>query len=228
VRGVLARALRLLAILLGVVVALWVVGLFLYRWVDPPLTPLMLIRWPVEGRLDYRPVALSATATALRRAVIAAEDNRFCLHGGVDWQAVEDVIEEYETRGRLRGASTITMQTARNLFLFTGGGAARKLAEIPLAYAMEALWPKARIIELYLSVAEWGHGIYGAEAAARAHFGKSAAALSAREAALLAAVLPNPRRFDAGRPSPYVERRAARIQALAQRLGALDDCVTRK
>jgi monofunctional biosynthetic peptidoglycan transglycosylase len=222
---VLYRVLRIFGLAFGAVVAIWMLGLLAYRWIDPPLTPLMLIRWPVEGRLDYRPVPLAATAPALREAVIASEDNRFCLHAGVDWNAVEDALEEYETRGRMRGASTITMQTARNLFLWPGGGAVRKLFEVPLAYAMEALWPKRRIMELYLSIAEWGHGIYGAEAGARAHFGKDAAGLTRREAALLAAVLPNPRRFDAGKPSAYVDRRADRIMARARRLGGLDACV---
>jgi len=221
----LSRIGRFLALAFGIVFALWAVGLVAYRWVDPPATPLMLIRWFEEGRIDYRPVPLEATARALRNAVIASEDNRFCLHGGIDWNAVGDAYEEYETRGRLRGASTITMQTARNLFLWTGGGVIRKGFELPLAVALELLWPKRRIMEVYLSIAEWGHGIYGAEAAARRHFGKSASALSAREAALLAAVLPNPRRFDAGRPSAYIERRGAAIQRRAERLGAYTACV---
>jgi monofunctional biosynthetic peptidoglycan transglycosylase len=221
------RLFRLALLLFGAVLALWAVCLVAFRWVDPPATPLMLIRFVVEGRIEHRPVPLGAIAPVLRQAVIASEDNAFCLHAGVDWNAVADVLEEYETRGRLRGASTITMQTARNLFLWPGGGFFRKAIEVPLAYAMEFVLSKRRIMELYLSVAEWGHGIYGAEAAARAHFGKPAARLSRHEAALLAAVLPNPRRFDAGRPSAYIERRAAAIVARMNRLGTLDDCVGR-
>jgi monofunctional biosynthetic peptidoglycan transglycosylase len=219
------RLLRFALLLLGTVVLLWTACLVIYRWADPPITPLMVIRFFAEGRIEHRPVPLDRVAPALRRAVIASEDQAFCLHAGVDWNAVADVLEEYETRGRLRGASTITMQTARNLFLWPGGSFFRKAVEVPLAYAMELVLPKRRIMELYLSIAEWGHGVYGAEAAARAHFGKSAARLTTREAALLAAVLPNPRRFDAGRPSAYVERRAATIVSRMKRLGNLDDCV---
>jgi monofunctional biosynthetic peptidoglycan transglycosylase len=222
---VLRRLLSFALLFLGAMIALWALCLVAFRWLDPPVTPLMLIRFVVEGRIDHRPVSLGAVAPVLRQAVIASEDNAFCLHAGVDWNAVEDVLEEYEKRGRLRGASTITMQTARNLFLWPGGGFFRKAIEVPLAYAMELVLSKRRIMELYLSVAEWGHGIYGAEAAARAHFAKPAARLSRQEAALLAAVLPNPRRFDAGRPSGYIQRRAAAILARMNRLGTLDDCV---
>lgn len=221
------RLFRLASLLLAAVLALWTVCIIAYRWIDPPFTPLMLIRFVVEGRIVHDPVPLASIAPVLRQAVIASEDNAFCLHAGVDWNAVGDVLEEYEKRGRLRGASTITMQTARNLFLWPGGGFFRKAIEVPLAYAMELVLSKRRIMELYLSIAEWGHGIYGAEAAAKAHFGKPAARLSRREAALLAAVLPNPRRFDAGHPSGYIERRAAAIISRMNRLGPLDDCVAR-
>jgi monofunctional biosynthetic peptidoglycan transglycosylase len=219
------RLFRLALQLLAAVVLIWAGCLLAYRWVDPPVTPLMLIRFVVEGRIEHRPVPLAATAPALRQAVIASEDNAFCLHAGVDWNAVADVLEEYEERGRLRGASTITMQTARNLFLWPGGGIFRKAFEVPLAYAMELVMPKRRIMELYLSIAEWGHGIYGAEAASRAHFGKAAARLTTREAALLAAVLPNPRRYDAGAPSSYIERRATAIIARMGRMDGLLGCV---
>jgi monofunctional glycosyltransferase len=222
---VLRRLLRLVLLGCAGVALLWAVGLVAYRWIDPPLTPLMVIRWFEEGRIEHRPVRLERVAGILPRAVIAAEDNRFCLHRGIDWNAVEDAYEDYEKRGRLRGASTITMQTARNLFLWTGGGVFRKALEIPLALAMELLWPKRRILEVYLSSIEWGHGVYGAEAAAQAHFGKPAARLAAREAGLLAAVLPNPRRFDAGKPSDYVRRRAGLIAGRAQRLGPLAACI---
>lgn len=221
------RLLRLLAYLVLGLVGVWLVLVVAYRWLDPPGTPLMLLRLGEEWRLDYRPRPLAAVAPALSRAVIASEDNRFCLHRGVDWNAVEDAMEEYEARGRLRGASTVTMQLARNLFLWPGGGFFRKGLEVGIAYVIELAWPKRRIMELYLGVAEWGHGVYGAEAAAQAHFGKAAAHLTSREAALLAAVLPNPRRFDPGRPSPYVARRAATIEARAARLGELAGCVAR-
>src|SRR5262249_15564125 len=173
-----------------------------------------------EG-LDHRPRPLSAIALALGDAVIAAEDNRFCLHAGVDWNAVGEALDDLEEKGRLRGASTITMQVARNLFLWPGGGALRKAVEVPLAFAIELAWPKRRILEVYLNIAEWGHGLYGGEAASLGHFRKPAARLSAHEAALLAAVLPNPRRWDAGRPTEYIERRARAIEARIAKLGGL-------
>jgi monofunctional biosynthetic peptidoglycan transglycosylase len=207
-------------------VAVVVLGLLAYRWIDPPGTPLMLIRLAEGEGLRYQPRPLGAVAPALARSVIASEDNRFCLHAGVDWGAVGDALDELDNRGRMRGASTITMQVARNLFLWPGGGFVRKAAEVPLALAIDFLWPKRRIIEIYLGIAEWGHGIYGAEAAAEAHFGKPAARLSAHEAALLAAVLPNPRRWDAARPTAYIERRAAIIEARTRQLGGLLGCLS--
>ena len=222
------QLLRLLAIAVLAIVGLWLVLIVAYRWLDPPGTPLMLLRYPEEGRLDYRFRAINHISPDLTRAVIASEDQRFCLHRGVDWDAVEEAIDEYEERGRLRGASTITMQTARNLFLWPGGGFLRKALEVGLAYLIELAWPKRRIMEIYLNIAEWGHGLYGAEAAAQAHFGKAADRLTQREAALLAAVLPNPRRFDAGKPSAYVARRAATIDGRTARLHSFVTCVRRR
>jgi monofunctional glycosyltransferase len=223
-RGVLHRLGRILLLALAGIATLWITLVLVYRWVEPPLTPLMLIRLVQREGLDHHPRPLAAIAPALGDAVIASEDNRFCLHWGVDWGAVGEAIDEYEDGGRARGASTITMQVARNLFLWPGGGFVRKGIEIPLAGLIELVWPKRRIIEVYLNIAEWGHGIYGAEAAAQAHFGKPASRLTAHEAALLAAVLPNPRRWDAGRPTAYIERRAAIIEARAARLGSLLRC----
>jgi len=207
------------------ILAAWLVLLVGYRWIDPPITPLMLLRLPEEGRIRHQPVELEAIAPALVAAVIAAEDSRFCSHRGIDWAAVDEALADYEKGGRLHGASTITMQTARNLFLWPGGGYGRKVIEAGLALALDFGWPKRRIIEVYLGIAEWGPGLYGAEAAARAHFGKSARALSRREAARLAAVLPSPRRWSAVKPGPYVQKRAATIAARAGALGTLIDCV---
>ena len=127
--------------------------------------------------------------------------------------------------GRLRGASPITMQTARNLFLWPGGGFVRKAVEAPLALAIDFAWPKRRVVEVYLNIVEWGPGIYGAEAAAQAHFGVAAADLTERQAALLAAVLPNPRRWSAGEPTGYIVERAAGIRRRAGQLGPLLDCL---
>ena len=206
-------------------VGAWFATILLYRSVDPPLTPLMLLRLAEGARIDYRPRPIAAVSADLANAVIAAEDNRFCEHHGVDWQAVDEAIEDYEEGKELRGASTITMQTARNLFLWPGGGFVRKAAETGLAYALELLWPKRRILEVYLNVVEWGDGIYGAEAAARAHFAKPPDRLNRQQAVLLAAALPNPRRWAAGRPTAYLARRAAMIRARLDQLGPLLACV---
>ncbi|MDJ1157479.1 monofunctional biosynthetic peptidoglycan transglycosylase [Chelatococcus sp. SYSU_G07232] len=209
-RGALRRAvalsLRATALLVLAAAALLIVYRFL-----PPVSTLMLGRW-----LSLQPVArdwvpLSAVSPHLPRAVIAAEDARFCLHGGVDWGALRAVIEEAGEHGPARGASTIAMQTAKNVFLWPGRSYLRKAAEIPLALAVDTLWSKRRVMEVYLNIAEWGDGLFGAEAAARRYFRKSARALTAREAALLAAALPNPLVRDPARPSRYVATYAARI-----------------
>lgn len=211
-------------IVLGVAAA-WLVLLIAYRWIDPPLTPLMLLRLPEEGRIRHHPVALEAIAPALVAAVVAAEDSRFCAHNGIDWAAVDQAVDDYDRGQRLRGASTITMQTARNLFLWPGGGFGRKAIEAGLALALDFSWPKRRVIEVYLGIAEWGPGLYGAEAAAQEYFRKPARALGKREAARLAAILPSPRQWSAVKPGPYVQKRAGTIAARAGALGALLDCV---
>ena len=179
-----------------------------YRWLEPPGTPLMVMRWLEGARLQRSPVAIASVSPTLVRAVIAAEDNRFCTHSGIDLAAIRDAIDETEETGRQRGASTFTMQLARNLFLWPGGGFLRKALEIPIALAIDLAWPKLRIIELYLNIAEWGPGVFGAEAAARFHFGKAASALGPREAALLAVALPNPFERQAGSPGPGTLRLA--------------------
>jgi monofunctional biosynthetic peptidoglycan transglycosylase len=212
--AVMKALIRPLRWLLVAVLVFWLGGLLLFRFVDPPATPLMLIRSIQRGGwIDYRPTDAAAIAPALGRAVVASEDSRFCLHHGIDFEAVQDALEDYDETGRLRGASTITMQVTRNLFLWPGGGFVRKALEAPLALLLDALWPKRRILEVYLNVAEMGNGLFGAEAAAQAHFGRSAARLGEGEASRLAAILPSPRHWDAARPSAYVLRRASIIRA---------------
>ncbi len=198
--------------------------LALYRFAPPPGTPLMLIRLVQGEGLDKSWRPLDEIAPALAHSVIAAEDNLFCTHGGFDWKAVQLALDEWEEGGRLRGASTITMQTAKNLFLWPGQSWLRKGVEAYLAVWLELLWPKRRILEVYLNVAEWGPGVYGAEAAARSHFGQPAARLTRRQSALLAAVLPNPRRWSAGKPTPYIRRRADTVAARIGQLGPLLNC----
>jgi len=213
--------LRLLLVLLLAPPAL----LLIYRFLPPPLTPLMLIRL-VEGeglRKDWQP--LSRIAPALPEAVVAAEDNRFCEHWGFDWPALEGELESYLAGERPRGASTITMQTAKNLFLWPERSLLRKLLEAALTPQIALLWPKRRVIEVYLNIVEFGPGIYGAEAAAQSYFGKPAAALGRREAALLAAVLPSPRTSSPARPSAYLQQRAGIILTRIEQLGPMLDCV---
>jgi monofunctional biosynthetic peptidoglycan transglycosylase len=221
-RGGLRRWLGALVLLLLLVPPLWVA---LYVAVPPPATLLMALRW-AEGdgwRRDWVP--LEAISPDLRFAVLAAEDNRFCSHFGYDWVELQRALEEWRGGGRLRGASTITMQSAKNLFLWPGRDWLRKALELPFVFWLEAFADKRRILELYLNVAEWAPGVYGAEAAARHHFGVSADALTQRQGALLAAVLPNPREWSAGKPGSYVNGRAATLQARVRQLGPALDCV---
>lgn len=208
------RALRLLLRLVLLLAILTVGPVAIYRIVDPPITPLMLIRKSVDGepiRKTWMP--LSRISPALVRAVVASEDERFCFHHGFDWVEMENAWRGFLRGRKLRGASTISMQTAKNAFLWPGRNPLRKGLEAYFTMLAEAVWPKTRIMEIYLNIIEWGHGLYGAEAASRSYFGKPAAALSEREAALLAAVLPNPRVLAVAPASAYVLERAASIRS---------------
>ncbi|MEQ8934387.1 MAG: monofunctional biosynthetic peptidoglycan transglycosylase [Amphiplicatus sp.] len=198
-----------------------------YRFVSPPSTIVMFER-KADGanvRKDWAP--LEEISPHLVRAVIAAEDTRFCLHKGLDFRAIEKAVHENKRRGRRRGASTISQQTAKNLFLWNGGGWARKGAEAWFTLVIETLWPKRRVMEMYLNMAEWGDGLFGAEAAAKARFGKSAKDLTKQEAALLAAVLPSPNKWRVNPPGPYVARRANMLRGRMEqvRRDGLDACV---
>jgi monofunctional biosynthetic peptidoglycan transglycosylase len=197
----------------------------IYRFVPPPITPLMVIRLAEGEGLHKEWVPLGDIAPALPRAVVAAEDNRFCQHFGFDWRELEGQIDALLAGERARGASTITMQTAKNLFLWPGRDFVRKALEAWLTPQIELLLPKRRIVEIYLNVAEFGPGIYGAEGAARAYFGKSAGELSTREAALLAAILPSPRDWSPVRPTEYVQGRARTIRTRIDQLGPMLDCI---
>ena len=199
---------------LALAVVLSVAPVAIYRGINPPLTPLMLIRKLGDGEpIRMAWVPLPRISPALVHAVVASEDEKFCRHHGFDWVQVNEAWRSFEKGHRMRGASTISQQTAKNVFLWPGRSLIRKGIEAYLTVLIELFWSKPRIMEVYLNVIEWGHGIYGAEAAARSYFGKPAAALSQQEAALLAAVLPNPRRLSAGNPTAYVEERAAAIRA---------------
>jgi monofunctional biosynthetic peptidoglycan transglycosylase len=193
--------------------------LLVYRFLPVPITPLMVIRLLQGEGLHKTWVPLEAIAPALPYAVIAAEDNRFCEHGGFDWQELEGQIDALLAGGRARGASTITMQTAKNLFLWPGRDLVRKALEAWFTPQIELFWPKRRIIEVYLNIAEFGRGTWGVEAASQRYFKRRAAELQPEQAALLAAVLPNPLRLRADAPSPYVRRRQAWILRQMSALG---------
>jgi monofunctional biosynthetic peptidoglycan transglycosylase len=204
---------RLLIGVLAILIGLPGAGILLYSLVPPPVTPLMVLRlFEGEGlQRDWRP--RSAIAPDLFRAVIASEDARFCDHFGFDPVELKKAFRDWRRGRRIRGASTITMQTAKNLFLWPGRSFLRKAGEAYLTPWLEIGMSKTRVLELYVNIAEWGPGIYGVEAAARAYFDKSADALTKNEAALLAAVLPNPRVWSPVKPSAYIRERARTIRA---------------
>ena len=216
--------------ILGWVLFVLLVGpglvILVYRFLPPPITPLMLIRAMEGEEIDYRWTALENMSPHLARAVIASEDTRFCVHWGIDLKEVRNTLEEWRDGERLRGASTISMQTVKNVMLWPQRHIMRKLVEAWLTPQLELFWSKARILEVYLNVVEMGPGIYGAEAAAQRYFGKPAATLTVREAALLAAVLPNPRRLSPAQPTPYLVEQTAVIRERMNQLGPLLDCAS--
>ena len=206
------------------VMVLWIVAAVLmvtaWRFVPPLTSPLMIQRMAQGESRDWRWLAAEDIPVTLKRAVIAAEDARFCSHAGFDWIEIDDVLAKARDGRPLRGASTLSMQTARILFLPESRTWVRKAVEAGLTMLIEATWPKARILTVYLNTVEWGPGIYGAEAAARHHFGIPASALDADRAARLAAILPNPREWSPTAPDTHVRQSVARIRARAATLPA--------
>ncbi|KEF31326.1 Monofunctional biosynthetic peptidoglycan transglycosylase [Marinobacter nitratireducens] len=206
--------------LVAAVIAFMLLIVLLFRFVNPPTSAFMLahqVEYP-DQRLQQSWVALDEVSPWMPLAVMASEDQRFPEHWGVDFVAIRKALSEYSAGDGLRGASTITQQTAKNLFLWNGRSFIRKLIEAALALGMELLWPKERILEVYLNIAEFGPGIYGVEAASQAFFGRSARLLNDYQSALLAAVLPNPKVLDAGMPSAYVQQRVSWIRNQMPRL----------
>lgn len=188
-----------------------------WRWLEPPESAFMM-RARSEGmEIQHHWVEWSAISPYLPIAVVAAEDQKFPEHRGFDTESIRSALEEEGAKGR--GASTISQQVVKNLFLWPGRSWVRKGLEACLTVFLETLWPKQRILEVYLNIAELGPGIFGAEAAARGFFGKPASDLTAREAALLAAVLPSPKRMSPASPSPYVEERVDWILRQIEQLG---------
>ena len=203
------RILRLVLISLAAAYAFLVLLLVVLRFVDPPFTSVHIQRriesWFAPGgyRKRYEPVDMKQISPHLQHAVVAAEDGRFYSHFGFDWTQIKDAIDDDLEDGRLRGASTITQQLVKNLFFTTRFGFARKAAEAAVVPAAELILGKRRILELYLNVVEWGPGVYGAEAAARAHYRIPARMLSREQSARLAAILPSPRRRNPARMDRY-------------------------
>jgi monofunctional glycosyltransferase len=209
---ILARAVGWAALAMAVLF----LGLVALYAVAPPVSTLMLSR-TIEGKSYERVgVRLADVAPVAVASVIASEDASFCANDGVDWSALHDVLRGAGREGPRRGASTITMQTAKNLFLWPGRSVVRKGIEIGMALVLGKAWSKAHTIEIYLNIAEWGDGIFGIEAASRRYFHRSASQLGAREAALLATALPNPVKRDPARPSLFQRRLAAGAMARAE------------
>lgn len=222
------RLLRILLAALAIVILLPPAAVLSHRFVNPPITLLMVKRLFEGEGLHKRWRPLEEISPNLVYAVIAAEDARYCRHLGFDLEAIQKALRENARRpDRLRGGSTITQQAAKNVFLWQGRGWVRKGLEAAYTVTLELFWGKRRTMEIYLNVVEWGPGVYGAEAASRRWFGKSAEDLSPREAARLAAILPSPRKWKASDSGPYVRRRASRIQAAmgAVRAEGLAACV---
>ena len=209
----LSRLARGAALALALVLLLPYVLVPLYRVINP-ISTLMLWRWATGARVERSFVPIERMAPALPVTVIASEDGRFCTHSGIDWREIRERLEDVDEISAARGVSTISQQTAKNLFLWPGRSFLRKGLELPLALWIDLVLPKRRVLEIYLNVAEWGpNGQFGAETGSRYAFNKSARSLTPREAALLAAVLPNPRRRSAKQPGPAVRRLAAIYEA---------------
>jgi len=222
------RLLRNIALALFIVlVAGPVVTVILYRFIPPPVTPLMVIR-AVEGRgLDHRWRPIDKVSPALPRALIAAEDAKFCDHRGFDFDALYKAYENNESGRKIRGGSTISQQTAKNVFLWPGRSYVRKGLEAWFTVLIETFWGKRRIMEVYLNSIEYGSGIYGAEAAAQRYFGVGADQLTQAQAARLAAILPSPLKWKVIKPGRYVAKRSKKIGRAsgAVRRDGLADCV---
>lgn len=222
-RSRLRRALQPLWLIIIVLIVLPFVLLPLYSVVNPPVTTVMLLKGLTGAGIDKTWTDIEGISPRLVRAVVASEDQRFCTHDGIDWVEVQNALDDDD--GRFRGASTITMQTVKNLFLWTGRSWIRKGLEAPLALYAELFLSKRRIMEIYLNIVEWDSGVYGARAATQRYFGTSPLYLTDDEAARLAAVLPAPAHRDAASPGPGTARLARRIAARVPMMSAETACI---
>lgn len=205
-----------------------ILTVIIYIFINPPLTPLMLIRSTLQLfsgenlRLKKEWVNIESISPNLIKAVVASEDNNFTEHWGFDFEAIKKVNELNKKGGKLRGASTISQQTAKNVFLWPDRTWVRKGFEVYFTGLIELFWTKKRIMEVYLNVIEMGDGIYGAEMASRYYFNKSAKELTPSEAALIASILPNPRKWHADNPNNYIKRKQQRILLLMNKMGKVE------
>jgi monofunctional glycosyltransferase len=222
-RSRLRRALQPVWLVILILIAAPLVLLPLYAFVNPPVTTVMLLKAVGGAGIGKTWTDLEGISPRLVRAVIASEDQRFCSHHGIDWVEVQNALDDED--GRFRGASTITMQTVKNLFLWTGRSWVRKGLEAPLALYAELFLSKRRIMEIYLNIVEWDTGVYGAGAATEHYFEASPLHLTDNEAARLAAVLPSPQSRDAAKPGPGTARLARRIAARIPLMGDETACI---
>ena len=213
--------------LLGWLVALSLVWVVAYRWVNPPTTSLMIRDHFNDVKIYREWVGLSEMSRHIPRAVIAAEDSRFCEHRGFDVEAIEKAMARNKQGKKLRGGSTISQQTAKNAFLWSGRTWVRKGLEAWFTVLIEFIWGKPRIMEVYLNIAEFGRGVYGVQAASIHYFNKPASKLTRTEAARLAAILPQPIKRDAASPGRYTKRYANRIAGRTRVVAneGLDSCI---
>ncbi|MCB1509018.1 MAG: transglycosylase domain-containing protein [Hyphomicrobiaceae bacterium] len=209
---------------LGILVAAPLFALILFRYVDPTSVPMLSDR--LAGMtVAHRFVPLEDVAPPLVWSVIAAEDQRFCSHGGVDWDALFTQVDRLRAGEDPRGASTLTMQVVKNLFFGTDRSYVRKVLEVPLALAADIILGKERVFEIYVNIAEWGEGIYGVEAAAQAYFRRPARDLTLRDAARLASALPNPQARNPANPTGAHRRLAGIVEGRAPQMGAYITCI---
>jgi monofunctional biosynthetic peptidoglycan transglycosylase len=212
---------RIVLILVAIPLVLTPIYIFV-----PPVSTLMIYDRFVDGPIERQWVPFDAIAPSLIASAVMSEDQKFCSHWGVDWAELNKVLDDLDEAPR--GASTITMQTVKNLFLWKSRSYVRKAIEIPLAFYANAVLGKRRQMEIYLNIVEFGPGIFGAEAAARHYFGRSAGQLSVTQSALLVAALPNPAARDPAHPGPRMRARAQRIASQARIAGAYIDCLSRR
>lgn len=200
-------------------------SLVAFRYVNPPITSVMIIERLRGETLSQRWVPLERISPHMRLAVIASEDGNFCKHQGVDWAAVRQVLEAAKSLRAARGASTIPMQVAKNIYLWEFRSFLRKALEVPLAYAIVTIWPKRRVLEVYLNIAQFGPGLFGVEAASKKYFRKPALALTQREAVLLATMLPKPKLRNPARPNRRHRLVANAVQKRLPYIATRADCI---